>query len=127
MHIMRIAIALYLGLGLTALPAMATTPIACTDDAKLCADGSSVGRSGPNCQFAACPEEKPAHAPAPSAIYPVYEVAPVIYWDTDRIIDTAQQRAISLKQQIQQLASETNTPIWFHHYVNPLGGSWIQL
>jgi hypothetical protein len=30
-------------------------PKACTDDAKVCPDGSSVGRTGPNCEFAACP------------------------------------------------------------------------
>ncbi len=28
---------------------------ACNGDAKLCPDGSSVGRSGPRCEFAACP------------------------------------------------------------------------
>ncbi len=28
---------------------------ACTADAKLCPDGSSVGRTGPDCEFAACP------------------------------------------------------------------------
>jgi hypothetical protein len=28
---------------------------ACTMEAKLCPDGSSVGRSGPNCEFAPCP------------------------------------------------------------------------
>ncbi|HEX7017538.1 MAG TPA: hypothetical protein VF209_01365 [Patescibacteria group bacterium] len=31
--------------------------VACTMDAKVCPDGSSVGRSGPNCEFAACPSE----------------------------------------------------------------------
>jgi hypothetical protein len=31
------------------------TPIACTADAKLCPDGSAVGRQGPNCEFAPCP------------------------------------------------------------------------
>lgn len=30
-------------------------PIACTEEAKICPDGSSVGRSGPNCEFAKCP------------------------------------------------------------------------
>lgn len=30
-------------------------PIACTMDAKQCPDGSYVGRSGPNCEFAPCP------------------------------------------------------------------------
>jgi hypothetical protein len=31
--------------------------VACTTDAKQCPDGSYVGRSGPNCEFAACPGE----------------------------------------------------------------------
>jgi uncharacterized repeat protein (TIGR01451 family) len=29
--------------------------VACTQEAKLCLDGTSVGRTGPNCEFAACP------------------------------------------------------------------------
>lgn len=29
--------------------------VACTMDAKICPDGSAVGRVGPNCEFAACP------------------------------------------------------------------------
>lgn len=32
----------------------APTQIACTADAKLCPDGSAVGRVGPNCEFAEC-------------------------------------------------------------------------
>lgn len=31
--------------------------VACTKDAKICPDGSAVGRTGPNCEFEACPEE----------------------------------------------------------------------
>jgi hypothetical protein len=30
-------------------------PVACTLEAKMCPDGSSVGRAGPNCEFAPCP------------------------------------------------------------------------
>ena len=30
---------------------------ACTMEAKLCPDGSAVGRQGPNCEFAQCPQE----------------------------------------------------------------------
>jgi hypothetical protein len=30
-------------------------PAACTQEAKLCPDGTSVGRTGPNCEFAPCP------------------------------------------------------------------------
>ena len=33
--------------------------IGCTQEAKLCPDGSSVGRTGPNCEFAECPEITP--------------------------------------------------------------------
>ncbi len=32
------------------------TNIACTLEAKICPDGSSVGRTGPNCEFAECPK-----------------------------------------------------------------------
>jgi hypothetical protein len=31
--------------------------VACTMDAKMCPDGSAVGREGPNCEFAPCPGE----------------------------------------------------------------------
>ena len=34
-------------------------PVACTADAKLCPDGSAVGRTGSDCQFALCPGEVP--------------------------------------------------------------------
>lgn len=36
--------------------------VACTEEAKVCPDGSSVGREGPNCEFAACPGEGEAAA-----------------------------------------------------------------
>lgn len=29
-------------------------PMACTADAKICPDGSAVGRVGPSCEFAEC-------------------------------------------------------------------------
>jgi len=29
--------------------------VACTEEAKICPDGSAVGRQGPNCEFAECP------------------------------------------------------------------------
>lgn len=31
---------------------------ACTMEARQCSDGSYVGRTGPNCEFTACPIEK---------------------------------------------------------------------
>jgi murein DD-endopeptidase MepM/ murein hydrolase activator NlpD len=32
-----------------------TEPVACTKEARICPDGSAVGRVGPNCEFAPCP------------------------------------------------------------------------
>jgi len=41
-------------------------PVACTMEAKLCPDGSAVGRTGPNCEFAQCPT--PAATPSPKGL-----------------------------------------------------------
>ncbi|MCX6771256.1 MAG: hypothetical protein NTX79_04330 [Candidatus Micrarchaeota archaeon] len=38
-------------------------PRACTMEAKICPDGSAVGRQGPNCEFAACPAPLPQTCP----------------------------------------------------------------
>ncbi len=39
----------------TVFPAPQPQPVACTQEAKQCPDGSYVGRTGPQCQFSACP------------------------------------------------------------------------
>lgn len=44
------------------------TPTACTKEAKICPDGSSVGRSGPKCEFAQCPATILKVIPSPSPI-----------------------------------------------------------
>lgn len=38
------------------LPPIPDEPVACTMEAKMCPDGSFVGRTGPNCEFAPCPD-----------------------------------------------------------------------
>ncbi len=43
-----------------------TDPVMCTMEAKQCADGSYVGREGPLCEFAACPEPAPLKATTPT-------------------------------------------------------------
>ncbi|MCK9344883.1 MAG: Gmad2 immunoglobulin-like domain-containing protein [Candidatus Pacebacteria bacterium] len=45
-----IAVITLVGLGTTK-----EGPVACTMEAKVCPDGSAVGRTGPNCEFAECP------------------------------------------------------------------------
>ncbi|HTW96235.1 MAG TPA: hypothetical protein VMD74_01070 [Candidatus Methylomirabilis sp.] len=41
----------------------AIPPVACTLEAKLCPDGSYVGRTGPHCEFAACPDNSSSTTP----------------------------------------------------------------
>jgi len=40
--------------------------VACTTEAKICSDGSSVGRTGPKCEFQTCPKTKPSPSPIPN-------------------------------------------------------------
>ena len=47
-------------------PEVTQTPMACTQEAMICPDGSAVGRVGPNCEFAPCPEATPTPAPTPA-------------------------------------------------------------
>lgn len=46
-------------LGKSVIKPEGISPKACTEEAKICPDGSSVGRTGPNCEFAACPSSSP--------------------------------------------------------------------
>lgn len=50
-----------------AAPSASASPRACTEEAKICPDGSAVGRIGPNCEFAPCPSVAScAGGPCPS-------------------------------------------------------------
>ncbi|HEX4798913.1 MAG TPA: hypothetical protein VFV22_00035 [Candidatus Paceibacterota bacterium] len=41
----------------SSLPTDGSDSVYCTMDAKICPDGSAVGRVGPHCEFAPCPGE----------------------------------------------------------------------
>jgi len=45
-------------------PAEEPGATACTMEAKICPDGSAVGRTGPNCEFAPCPAAAEGEVPA---------------------------------------------------------------
>lgn len=57
-----VAVALVVGTSLFAYQYFSKTEnneeVACTMEAKLCPDGSYVGRTGPECEFAACPSSE---------------------------------------------------------------------
>lgn len=44
--------------------------VACTEEAKICPDGSAVGRTGPNCEFAPCPTNSNANFNANVGVVP---------------------------------------------------------
>jgi len=46
---------LFWRLSITGGSSKTVLPVACTMEAKICPDGSAVGRTGPLCEFAACP------------------------------------------------------------------------
>ena len=45
-------------------PTVSGSPRACTLEAKICPDGTAVGRVGPNCEFAPCPTPRSTTQPA---------------------------------------------------------------
>lgn len=55
--ILLLAIIMILVPASTDAPIGGEQPRFCTEDAKICPDGSAVGRTGPNCEFAKCPGE----------------------------------------------------------------------
>ena len=54
-YILWVSFAGYLNFSIWQLNSAGYEQIACTQEAKLCPDGSYVGRTGPKCEFAACP------------------------------------------------------------------------
>ncbi len=57
-------------------PTPTPTPVACTKEAKICPDGSAVGRTGPNCEFAPCPS--PTSTPTPPPTRPGSDTTPPV-------------------------------------------------
>ena len=55
-------------------------PVACTMEAKICPDGSSVGRVGPACEFAECPTTNP---PVQNLQADVYPFPSTMSWGTE--------------------------------------------
>jgi hypothetical protein len=68
-----ILIATLLLAGVYFLSQKSNNKVACTTEAKLCPDGSSVGRTGPKCEFSACPKAPtPTPASNPTATWKTF-------------------------------------------------------
>lgn len=77
--------------------------IACTMEAKICPDGSAVGRTGPNCEFALCPEIVKDTTPTP----PV-----TVFKEGDLILGIGQEAKIGgLNIKINKLTQDSRCPI----------------
>lgn len=60
-------------------------PVSCTMEAKICPDGSSVGRSEPKCEFAPCPELKTQKVVGGGIMsFPRYELTLPATWSVKR-------------------------------------------
>lgn len=64
--VVTLAIVVLLSAYWLARPTLVNDQIVCTQEARLCPDGSSVERTGPNCTFAACPGVSPSISPVSS-------------------------------------------------------------
>lgn len=57
-------------------PPPSVNGVMCTMEAKLCPDGSYVGRTGPKCEFTACPSSAPSGESASSGISGIASLGP---------------------------------------------------
>lgn len=60
----------------TTPPGQGGGAVACTQEAKLCPDGSYVGRTGPNCEFAACPSQPKPSSTTPASTLSISILSP---------------------------------------------------
>lgn len=78
-------------------PSPSNGAVACTMDAKLCPDGSSVGRVAPSCEFAPCPSPT-MQAVAGGGIlsFPSYELLIPADWTVNRESDNPDMERITV-------------------------------
>jgi len=62
-------------------------PVACTMDAKICPDGSAVGRVGPDCEFEECPEPQAFATKVGEAANALWGNTGIIYYNTNEVAD----------------------------------------
>lgn len=100
---------------------VAESPVACTLDARICPDGSAVGRVGPDCEFAPCPSEESfiqapegweGHAIPDAKLTFAAPADLIFYTETQRHIDTG--AAYSLTMYVQRETG--NSPDYYQLY-----------
>lgn len=91
------------GLAPTPSPSPSSSPspgVACTLDAKICPDGSSVGRTPPSCEFAPCPTSTPASETEVTAggvlSFPRYRLTIPSHWTSNKLSNTKDDEKLTL-------------------------------
>ena len=84
-------------------------PKACTEDAKLCPDGSGVGRIGPNCEFAPCP----VATPDPTLNWTSYQITELTFkYPNNWQLDTGGKRISSSNPKVTLDIFSSNDPMY---------------
>jgi hypothetical protein len=103
------------------VPSGGTNPgVACTDEAKVCPDGSAVGRTGPSCSFAICP---PPNAELTAASTTLDFVLPSGY--VRHIVSSDNSAYIA--SYIQSTGSTSASTIDVYDYAIPVGETAAQV
>jgi len=101
---------------------------ACTQEAKVCPDGSAVGREGPNCEFTLCPSPTPSSS-AETADWKTYTNTQFSFsfkyptdWKTEQAYDPTGSPNLKLNLGLTPLSKdkgEYSSPITVMQYDNP--------
>jgi len=115
------------------LSAPASKQIACTLEAKVCPDGTSVIRTGPNCEFTPCPT--PAETPSVTANWKTYTnpLYLIKYPATWTFVNSTKDQQVSIYYQpdltrpvgsivISQVSLESLGELTLYNQVKTIGG-----
>ncbi len=95
------------------------TPVvtACPADAMMCPDGTSVGRTGPNCEFAICKQELPSYMePLPEEVASTTPVASTTNTSTSKsnapksVVKTVVDSVVEVVQKVTESLGLTDKP-----------------
>lgn len=100
-----------------------TGPVACTMEAKLCPDGSSVGRTGPNCEFATCPGTSPVSPDNSFTTKPAPVVDETANWKTY----TDKDYGFEIRYPLGWEAQLVQGDIWFHPVSSIVSSEGVQI
>jgi len=102
-----------------------TGAIACTAEAKICPDGSAVGRQGPNCEFVTCPSSTPL-PPGNYSFYGKISIGPLCPVEPcNRTFDYSQVRVNVYDAASKNLVAQANADSGGYYGIKLEQGSYL--